>query len=168
MKSIFQFYMALHLVFMERREEAAESPVVWFWFKRCLGLPLLSLFLSVARSDFHWTQHFWKKQVTRRVVWLDAESVDTWSAAAPGGSVGGEGWGKELPFSLRPPGFNVPTDGNRTPDWKCNSRPSALHLYFAAFTLVVITWGPDPPPCSKWWKSHWQRERTRLSTDFPL
>lgn len=48
-QSVFQFCVALHLVFMDMREKVSQSLVGWSWFKRCLiGLPSVSLFLSVT------------------------------------------------------------------------------------------------------------------------
>lgn len=79
---------------MEMRKKVSQSLVVWSWFKRCLiGLPPMSLLLSITHNDFSWTQHFWKTRSPEELSnWMP--SVNTWSRAALPDSVGGRmRWG---------------------------------------------------------------------------
>lgn len=169
-QSVFQFYVALHLVFMDMREKVSQSLVAWSWFKRCLiGLPSVSLFLSVtmisteisiSEKTGHLTSCLTGCRECKYVILCSSETAweeDEARKSSPSCS-------PVARQTLNPNVFNVSTDDNRTPDWKCSSGSSSLHSCFAVFTWVVITGIVVLVLLPVNGKS----QRTRLSTDFFL
>lgn len=140
------------------RKKAPQSLVVWSRFRRCLiGLPPMSLFLSVMHNNFHWTQHFCKSRSLEELSQLDADCehvIVSGSEAAQGKQAVPLACGSSCWTSVQPSCVQRDNGDHRTPDWKHNTEFSSLHSRFAVFTLILITWDLDPCfHCSKLWRS---------------